>query len=197
MLELAEGDGTPDKLEPVGAQESRVLPDGLVDSGGRRLLVGGAPYEGNITEVGPAGVVADKLLPPLAEGTPGVSVAGNDGVRVKPLEDAPEGELVPGSEVLLGSGRDTSAELLEASPADVKELEAGGNVALLCGSVLTELGTSERLSAGEDEVSTAELGGAVPEESALVLVVWALSQSWTRNYWFSVRSLTDTEVNPG
>lgn len=42
-LELAESDGTPDDPEPVAAQESRVLPDGPVESGGKGLLGGGAP----------------------------------------------------------------------------------------------------------------------------------------------------------
>lgn len=43
VLELADGDGTPDDPGLVGAQESRVLPDGLVDPGGKGLLGGGAP----------------------------------------------------------------------------------------------------------------------------------------------------------
>lgn len=42
-LELAEADGTPDEAEFVAAQESRVLPDGLVESVGKALLSGGAP----------------------------------------------------------------------------------------------------------------------------------------------------------
>lgn len=42
-LELTEADGTPDEAEFVAAQESRVLPDGLVESGGKALLSGGAP----------------------------------------------------------------------------------------------------------------------------------------------------------
>lgn len=43
MLELADGDGTPDDSRLVGDQESRVLPGGLVDPGGKGLLGGGAP----------------------------------------------------------------------------------------------------------------------------------------------------------
>lgn len=42
-LELAGGGGTPDDAEFVAAVESRVLPDGLVESGGEGLLGGGAP----------------------------------------------------------------------------------------------------------------------------------------------------------
>lgn len=43
VLELADGDGTPDDPGPVAPQESRVLPDGPVDPGGKGLLGGGAP----------------------------------------------------------------------------------------------------------------------------------------------------------
>ncbi|KAI7777569.1 hypothetical protein LA080_003404 [Diaporthe eres] len=43
VLELADGDGTPDDSRLVGDQESRVLPGGLVDPGGKGLLGGGAP----------------------------------------------------------------------------------------------------------------------------------------------------------
>lgn len=159
------------------AAESRVLPDGLLDPGGKGLLGGGAPYVGNITEDGPDDALADKLLSPLAECTLEVSVAGTDSIPVEPLEEAPEGEIVLSSEVSLEAGRDASAELLEGSPADVTELEAGGNVALLCGSELTEPGASEGLAACADEVSSAELGRAVPEESTFVVVGWTLRQS--------------------
>lgn len=41
--ELAEGDGTTDGPRLVASQESTVLPDELVDPGGKRLLAGGAP----------------------------------------------------------------------------------------------------------------------------------------------------------
>lgn len=118
---------------------------------------------GNITEDSPVGVDADKLLSPVAEGTLELSVTGSDGVPVGPLEEtAPEGEVVLGPEVPLEAGLDASTELLGPSPADVPELEAGGIVALLSGSELIE-------------VSSAELGRLVPEDS--VVVGCALGQS--------------------
>lgn len=43
VLELTEDDGTEEDPGLVGAQEIRVLPDELVDPGGRGLLAGGAP----------------------------------------------------------------------------------------------------------------------------------------------------------
>lgn len=167
-LELAEGDGTPDDPEPVAAQESRVLPDGPVESGGKGLLGGGAPYVGNTTEEGPAGVDADELLSPVAEDAPELSVAGSDGVPVEPLETAPEGEVVLEPVAPLGAGLDASTELLGPSPLDVTELEAGGTVALLlCGSELTPC----------DEVSGTELGIVVPGDRGFVVVGCAFGQS--------------------
>ncbi|KAG6357932.1 hypothetical protein INS49_013815 [Diaporthe citri] len=102
-------------------------------------------------------------------------LAGTDGVPVEPLETGPEGEVVLGPGVSLEAGLDTSTELLGPSPADVTELEAGGFVALLCGSGLIELATEEPASC--DEVSSDELGRLVPEDSrGFVLVGCALEK---------------------
>lgn len=43
VTELADGDGTPDAAGLVAAQDSRVLPGGLVDPGDEGPLGGGAP----------------------------------------------------------------------------------------------------------------------------------------------------------
>lgn len=148
---------------------------------------------GNITEDGPAAVDADKLLSPVAEGTLKLSVAGSDGVPVGPLETAPEGEVVLGPDAPLEAGLDASNELLGPPPADVTELEAGGIVALLSGPELIELATEEPVTS--DEVSSAELGRLVPEDSRLVMVGCALCVSLKQDYQSLPRKLTDTEVN--
>ena len=179
VLELAEGDGTTDDPELVAAQEIRVLPDGLVDPGGKGLLAGGAPYVGNITEDGPAGVDPEKLLSLLAEGTLELAVVADDVVPVEPLETGPEGEAVLRPEVPLGAGFDDSAELLEPSPAVVTELEAGGIVALVGGSEVPELAGPEELAAGDDAVSTTELEPVVPGDGGFEVVGCALGKSLT------------------
>lgn len=130
---------------------------------------------GNTTEDSPAGVDADELLSAVPEGTLKLSVTGSDDVPAGTLETAPEGEVVLGPEVSLEAGLDASTELLGPSPADVTELEAGGIVALLSGSELSELVTKEL--ATTDEVSSAELGRPVPEDSGFVVVGCALCVS--------------------
>lgn len=132
---------------------------------------------GNTTEEDPAGVDADELLSPVAEGAPELSVAGSDGVSVESLETAPEGEVVLEPGVPLDAGVDASTELLGLSPPDVTELEAGGTVAvLLCDSELPEIATSEEL-APCDEVCGTELGSVEPGDSGFVVVGCALGQS--------------------
>lgn len=177
VLELADEGDTTDESELVAAHESRVLPDGLVDPEGKGLLAGGAPYVGNITDDGPAGVDPDKLLSLLAEGTLEISVGADDGIPVELLETGPEGEVVPRPDVPLGAGLDDPAELLEPSPAVDTELEAGGIVALVGGSELPELASPEELVTCDDVVSTPELEPVVPGDGGLVVVGCALGQS--------------------
>lgn len=133
---------------------------------------------GIITEDGPAGVDADKLISPVAEDTPELSVAGDDGTPEEALETAPEGKEVLEPEVSLEAVLDASTELLGPSPPDVAEPEDGGIVALLlCGSELPELTTSEELDTCDDEVFSTELGLVVPEDGGFVVVGCDLGQS--------------------
>lgn len=172
LLEPAEGDGTVVNSELVAAQESKVLPDGPVDPGGKELLAGGAPYVGNTTEDGPAGVDMSRLLSLLAEGTLETSVVADDGVPAEPLEIGPDGEVVL-RPVSLEAGLDDSTELLEPSPDVTTELETGGLVAVVAGSELLELASPEELATCDD---------AVPADGGFVVVGCTLGQYCRSDY---------------
>ncbi|KAL1861831.1 hypothetical protein Daus18300_008647 [Diaporthe australafricana] len=171
VLELPEGCGTLDSVGLAAAQESRELADGPVEPGGNGVFAGGAPYVGNITDDGPAGVDANELPSLLAEGALETSVADSDGVLMELLVSPLPDEPVLDSVAALGARLDASTEVLVTSVADIIELEAIGAVTLVCGSEPGELATTEELAACESEVAGAELRRAVSEDSVVVVVV--------------------------
>lgn len=176
VLELPEGCGTLDNVGLAAAQESRELADGPVESGRNGLLAGGAPYVGNITEDGPAGVDANELPSLLAKGALEASVAESDGVLMELLESPLADEPVLDSVASLGARLDASTEVLVTSLADIIELEAIGTVTLVCSSEPGELATTEELASCENEVAGAELRRAVSEDSVVVVVICFMDQ---------------------